>query len=156
MIIMGFLGKLIRTGVVAGAAIAAVKVSEKYNENNPEGVQDPQAKADAIKQAANEVYQNATAAAKEKAPGFINAVNDIANGKGSDVVNNLANMAKEKAPDILNKVENMAKEKAPDLTAKIQNAASTMATKAQQFADNLDSGVVDADIVEFEDKKDEE
>ena len=144
---MGLLGRLIKTGVVAGATVAAMKVSEKYNENNPEGVKDPQAKANAIKQAANEVYQSA----KEKAPVLVNAVTDIANGNLPD----LSGIAKEKAPEILNKVENIAKEKAPDLAAKLQNAASSVATKAQQFADSMDQGVVDADIIEFEDKKDE-
>ena len=152
---MGLLGKLIKTAVVAGGAIAAVKVSEKYTENNPEGVKDPQARADAIKQAANEVYNSAVAAANEKAPGIVNAVNDIKEGKVPDVAKMAADKAKEKAPDLLNKVENMAKEKAPDLTAKVQNAANIVAGKVQQFADTLDSEVVDADIVEFEDKKDE-
>ena len=148
---MGLLGKLIKTGIVAGAAVAAVKVSEKYTANNPEGINDPQARTDAIKQAATEVYQDAMAAAAQKAPNLTNAVNDIANGKAPDIANTVVNMAKEKAPEILN----MAKEKAPDLASKVQSAASTVATKAQQFADSLDDGVVDADIVDFEDKNEE-
>ena len=37
---MGFLRKLLGIGVTAGATVAAVRVADKYKENNPNGVQD--------------------------------------------------------------------------------------------------------------------
>jgi hypothetical protein len=37
---MGFLRKLLGIGVTAGATVAAVRVADKYKENNPDGVQD--------------------------------------------------------------------------------------------------------------------
>ena len=71
---MGFLKKLLGIGVTAGATVAAVKVAEKYKENNPDGVQDQNGdgKVDAqdvaveLKKAAVEVYNNAAAAARQK------------------------------------------------------------------------------------------
>ena len=128
---MGILGKLIKTGLAAGAAYAAVKVNEKYKEQNPNGVADPQEKLEAIKQAAGEVYQNFSEVAKEKAPGIVNGVNTAAQ-----------------------QAVNIAKEKAPDLVGKVQSAAETVSEKAQEFADTLSTEPVDADFEPVE--KDEE
>ena len=86
---MGFLKKLFGIGVTAGTTVAAVRVADKYKENNPDGVQDVNGdgKIDTadvlleVKKAASEVYQDA----KEKAPEYMqkakNAVNDTFGGK---------------------------------------------------------------------------
>ena len=72
---MGFLRKLLGFGTTVAGTVAAVKVTEKVKENNPEGVQDVNGdgKVDykdyaiEAKKAAQEVY----AEAKEKAPGVM-------------------------------------------------------------------------------------
>ena len=72
---MGFLSKLLGFGTTVAGTVAAVKVTEKVKENNPEGVQDVNGdgKVDykdyaiEAKKAAQEVY----AEAKEKAPGVM-------------------------------------------------------------------------------------
>ena len=72
---MGFLKRLFGFGATVAGTVAAVKVSEKVKENNPEGVQDVNGdgKVDykdyaiEAKKAAKEVY----AEVKEKAPGMV-------------------------------------------------------------------------------------
>ena len=72
---MGFLKKLLGFGTTVAGTVAAVKVSEKVKENNPDGVQDVNGdgKVDykdyaiEAKKAAQEVY----AQVKEKAPGVM-------------------------------------------------------------------------------------
>ena len=72
---MGFLSKLLGFGTTVAGTVAAVRVTEKVKENNPEGVQDVNGdgKVDykdyaiEAKKAAQEVY----AEAKEKAPGVM-------------------------------------------------------------------------------------
>jgi F0F1-type ATP synthase membrane subunit b/b' len=72
---MGFLRKLLGFGTTVAGTVAAVKVSEKVKENNPEGVQDVNGdgKVDykdyaiEAKKAAKEVY----AEVREKAPGVM-------------------------------------------------------------------------------------
>ena len=72
---MGFLKRLFGFGATVAGTVAAVKVTEKVKENNPEGVQDVNGdgKVDykdyaiEAKKAAQEVY----AEAKEKAPGVM-------------------------------------------------------------------------------------
>ena len=69
---MGFLRKLLGFGTTVAGTVAAVKVTEKVKENNPDGVQDVNGdgKVDyrdyaiEAKKAAKEVY----AEVKEKAP----------------------------------------------------------------------------------------
>ena len=81
---MGFLGKLFGIGVTAGATVAAVRVSDKYKQNNPDGVQDVNGdgKVDAkdvlceVKKAATEVYNEAAEVVKEKAPVYTQKVKD--------------------------------------------------------------------------------
>ena len=83
---MGFFKRLLGIGVTAGATVAAVKVAEQVKENNPDGVQDVNGdgKVDVkdyfeeVKKAAGEVYQDATAAIKEKAPGVTQKAKDAA------------------------------------------------------------------------------
>ncbi len=83
---MGFLKKLLGIGAVAGTTVAAMKVSEKYKENNPDGLKDVNGdgKVDAmdvlteVAKAATEVYTEAADAVKEKAPQVIEAVKETA------------------------------------------------------------------------------
>ena len=72
---MGFLKRLLGFGTTVAGTVAAVKVTEKVKENNPDGIQDVNGdgKVDykdyaiEAKKAAQEVY----AEAKEKAPGVM-------------------------------------------------------------------------------------
>ena len=92
---MGFLRKLLGFGTTVAGTVAAVKVTEKVKENNPEGVQDVNGdgKVDykdyaiEAKKAAKEVY----AEVKEKAP----VVMADAKEKGSEFYQD----AKEKVKD---------------------------------------------------------
>ena len=83
---MGFLRKLLGIGVTAGATVAAVRVADKYKENNPNGVQDVNGdgKVDSkdmfieVKKAATEVYHDAVDAVSQKAPEYKKKVQDAA------------------------------------------------------------------------------
>lgn len=83
---MGFFKKLFGIGAVAGTTIAAMKVSEKYKENNPEGAKDVNGdgKVDAVDvltevaKAATEVYTEVADSVKEKAPQVIETVKQTA------------------------------------------------------------------------------
>ncbi len=80
---MGFLKKLFGIGVTAGATVAAVRVADKYKQNNPDGVPDVNGdgKVDyedkllEVKRAASEVYTEA----KEKAPEYAQKAKDAVN-----------------------------------------------------------------------------
>ncbi len=82
---MGFLKKLLGIGATAGATVAAMKVAEKYKENNPDGTQDVNndGKVDArdvlagVAKAATEVYHEAAESVKEKAPAYADKVKDV-------------------------------------------------------------------------------
>lgn len=95
---MGFLKRLFGFGATVAGTVAAVKVTEKVKENNPEGVQDVNGdgKVDykdyaiEAKKAAKEVY----AEVKEKAP----VVMAEAKEKGSEFYQD----AKEKVKDTFN------------------------------------------------------
>ena len=92
---MGFLRKLLGFGTTVAGTVAAVKVTEKVKENNPDGVQDVNGdgKVDykdyaiEAKKAAKEVY----AEVKEKAPGVMANAKE----KGSEFYQD----AKEKVKD---------------------------------------------------------
>ena len=83
---MGFFKKLFGIGAVAGTTVAAMKVSEKYKENNPEGIKDVNGdgKVDAVDvltevaKAATEVYTEVADSVKEKAPQVIETVKQTA------------------------------------------------------------------------------
>ena len=92
---MGFLKKLLGIGVTAGATVAAVRIADKYKENNPDGVKDANGdgKVDAldvlseVTKAATEVYNDAAACFKEKAPVYAQQVKDAVDetfGGGDD------------------------------------------------------------------------
>ena len=95
---MGFLKRLFGFGATVAGTVAAVKVTEKVKENNPDGVQDVNGdgKVDykdyaiEAKKAAKEVY----AEVKEKAP----VVMAEAKEKGSEFYQD----AKEKVKDTFN------------------------------------------------------
>jgi hypothetical protein len=95
---MGFLKRLFGFGATVAGTVAAVKVTEKVKENNPDGVQDVNGdgKVDykdyaiEAKKAAKEVY----AEVKEKAP----VVMANAKEKGSEFYQD----AKEKVKDTFN------------------------------------------------------
>ena len=95
---MGFLRKLLGFGTTVAGTVAAVQVTEKVKENNPDGVQDVNGdgKVDykdyaiEAKKAAKEVY----AEVKEKAP----VVMANAKEKGSEFYQD----AKEKVKDTFN------------------------------------------------------
>ena len=80
---MGLLKKLFGIGVTAGATVAAVRVADKYKENNPDGVQDVNGdgkvdfedKFAEVKKAASQVYADA----KEKAPAYVQKAKDAVN-----------------------------------------------------------------------------
>ena len=84
---MGFLKKLFGIGVTAGATVAAVRVSDRYKKNNPDGVQDVNGDGvvDAkdviaeVKKAATEVYTETAATVKDKAPGYVHTAKDAVN-----------------------------------------------------------------------------
>ena len=109
---MGFLKKLLGIGVTAGVTVAAVKVAEQVKENNPDGVQDVNGdgKVDAkdyfeeVKKAAVEVYQEATATIKEKAPVVTQKAKDAAEDV-KEAVTTAANTVKEKAPEYAEKAK---------------------------------------------------
>ncbi len=116
---MGFLKKLLGIGVVAGATAAAMKVSEKYKKNNPDGLQDTDGdgKVDIddvvteVTKAATEVYNDASAKAKDVAAG--------AKKKAGELV--------EQAPETFEKVKQSAKD-----------AIDSVKKKAEAAADDLD------------------
>ncbi len=92
---MGFLSKLLGFGTTVAGTVAAVRVTEKVKENNPEGVQDVNGdgKVDykdyaiEAKKAAQEVY----AEAKEKAPGVMAE----AKARGSEIYADAKDKVKE-------------------------------------------------------------
>ena len=103
---MGFLKKLLGIGVTAGATVAAVRVADKYKEDNPNGTQDlnNDGKVDAadviigVTKAANSVYNDATSKVKEKAPEYSEKARAAANTvsqKVENTVNSVVNNVKE-------------------------------------------------------------
>ena len=154
---MGLLGKLIKAGAVAGAAYAAVKVSDKYNEKNPDGIQDPAAKAAAIKEAAGEVYQEVSAAVQEKAPGVVEQFKEKAPGvvdQIKDKAPGFVNDVKEKAPGVIDAL----KEKVPGVVESIKDTAQSVASavSAKEAVDAEFSAVVDeTSAAPAEEKKEE-
>ncbi len=158
---MGIIGKLLKTGIVAGAAYAAVKIGEKYKEKNPDS--DPAKTMDAFKEAAGEVYQETAAIVKEKAPGVMETVQakaqeaaEFAKEKApgaTAMAEDLYNKAMEKAPEVIKTVQaktqeavEFAREKAPEATAK----AEEFINEAKEYISSLDEKPIDGEVVEFE------
>ena len=152
---MGIIGKFVRTGVVAGAAYAAVKISEKYKANNPGGVP-AEDKADAIKEAAKEFFNDVSGKINSSERSGINLNDmDIA-GKAQDFVD----QAKEKAPAIIDavadKLQNVADKVAevvPDLADKIAGAVENVSERAHDFASSMTPEDLDADFSQVVDEQ---
>ena len=151
---MGLLGKLIKTGIVAGAAVAAVKVSEKYNEINPENTGTANEKKAAFKEAAGEVYQQAAATVQQKAPGVVESIKEKVPGVAETI-----DAIKEKAPAVMESIKEKApgvaeaidaiKEKAPGVVEQFKQ-------NAQTFADVVSGQEVsDADFTPVEEENTE-
>ena len=140
-------------GVTAGATVAAVKVAEQVTENNPNGVQDVNGdgKVDAkdyfeeVKKATVEVYQEASAAIKQKAPEFSQKAKETANYV-KEAVTNAAETVKEKAPEYVQKAKDA-----------VSGAAETVKEKAPEYAEKAKDAVIGAKdaIVNAFDKKDD-
>lgn len=175
---MGLISTIIKAGVAAAGAYAAVKVSKKYKENNPEGIIDSKEKYEAIKQAASEVYNDVAAVAKEKGPGMKNTV-DVYAQKAAEfakenapivqhAAEDLYGKAKEAAPGVCEKAEALygkAKEAAPSVQAKAEELygkakdaapgvfekAESFAGKAKEYIENLDQPAADAEVIPVND-----
>lgn len=144
---MGIITSLVRTGIVAGAALAAYKISEKAKASTPADAGTGE-KVDAFKSAAKEFYSEVTEVINEKAPGFVDGVS----AKAQD----LADKAKEKAPGVLEavadkiqQVADLAREKAPDIADKVAGAAETVSDRARSMADGFYADVIDAVDAEY-------
>ena len=144
---MGIITSLVRTGIVAGAALAAYKISEKAKASTPEnaGTGD---KVSAFKSAAKEFYGEVTGVINEKAPGFADGV--------STKAQEFADLAREKAPGVLEAVADkiqhaaeLAKDKAPDIADKVAGAAEAVSDKARSMADGFYADVIDAVDAEY-------
>jgi len=150
---VGFLKKLLGIGVTAGATVAAVRVADQVKENNPDGIKDVNGdgKVDAkdyfeeVKKAATEVYQDAAAAIKEKAPVFTQKAKDAADDV-KEVVTNAAETVKEKAPEYMQKAKDA-----------VTGAVDTVKEKAPEYAEKAKDAVLDAKdaVVNAFDKKDD-
>ena len=148
---MAILKSLIKLGVAAGAVYAGMKVSDRYKENNPDGVKSTPDKFDAIKQAAEEVYYDFSYSIKEKAP-------DIQSGL-NDTIQKVSEFASEKMPNVAEKVQNAVDkiaEKAPEFAEKVQNAVDNVTEKvtgtAKDAEDNFEE-VVDAEFTTIDEEE---
>ena len=99
-------GDVVKLGVAAGAAVAATKVAQKYNEIkeqtggdvNGDGVVDIKDTIEGIKVAAKEVYDQAVTGveavkAKVQDPNFINEAKDAVMKKAGEVVEDVKDVA---------------------------------------------------------------
>ena len=157
---MGLITGLARLGLTAGAVYGAMKVSDRYKENNPDGVSDTSAKIEEIKKAAEQVYAQAAEYVKEKAPGVQSAV--------EQKVQQFSDFASEKAPEVMQKVQGAVDsfaQKAPDIAEKVQGFVGTVTDKVSGYADAVAGkaaaeqhfeDVVDADFAPVEEENKEE
>lgn len=148
---MGIINGLVKLGITAGAVYAAIRVSDKYKENNPEELKSTEDKIDAVKQAAGEVYAEVSDIIKDKAPGVKDAINDTIQ-KASD-------FASEKMPGVVEKVQeaiDVVAEKAPGVAEKVQGVVNTVTEKfvggeaTVRSADEQFEDVVDAEYTPVE------
>ena len=148
---MGFLSKLFGIGVVAGAATAAVKVAQKYEENKVNAIsvgevpdtQDAGTVLNDIGKAAADVYGETAAKVKK-------AVTDVAGKAGVDtdaLAGSLADAGKaigdagkavahkvsESAPEFVDK----AKEKASDVVEQVKSDIECMVGEARDAVESV-------------------
>lgn len=142
---MSLLGKVIKVGIAAGALYTAKKVSDKYNENNPNGVEDKEAKINAYKDAAGEVRAEYAEVIREKAPGLKDKINGG--------IQSAADFAAEKIPGAAEKLQNAVdsaanyiSQKAPEAASKLEEVIDTVTEKVTEFVDGEVQETVDADF----------
>lgn len=150
---MGFLKRLLGIGVTAGATVAAVRVADKVKKNNPDGVQDVNGdgKVDAkdyfeeVKKAAVEVYQDAAAVVREKAPVFTQKATDAAEDV-KEAVTKTAETVQENAPEYVQKARDA-----------VTDAVETVKEKAPEYAEKAKDALLSAKdaVVSAFDKKDD-
>ena len=119
---MGFLKNLLGLGVAAGAAYAAVKVAEKYNEKKNAGG-DANDTVYTVKEAAREVYTETASLVKEKAP------------EVKEKVMAAAAAAQEKAPEVIEKVKGVAEDAINSLRGEKTPAEPEEAAEPQEPAE---------------------
>ena len=115
---MGFLKKLLGIGATAATTVAAVRVSDKYKENNPNGVGDLNGDGvvDAkdvligVKNAAVDVYNEAKETVKEKAPETYSFVENVV-----EEVKTTAADVKEEVKEVFADVKEEVKETAAEV-----------------------------------------
>ena len=160
-------GDVVKLGVAAGAAVAATKVAEKFNELkeqtggdvNGDGVVDIRDTIEGLKAAAKDVYDQAvtgveTVKAKVADPNFINEAKDTIIKKAGEVVDDVKEVASDitenKDEYIGNIKENTsdfieeAKDKASDFIDDAKDKASDFIDGAKDIADDLLGGAKQA------------
>ena len=160
---MGFLGKLFGLGAVAGVAVAAVKVAQKYEENkniqaenaaqaaaeNAAFMPEDESVLDDVKKAATDVY-------KQTSDKVIDTVKDVAQKAGvntDEVAQALGDAGKalaEAGKAVVNKVQEeapaaieKAKEKASEVIAQVKETVAGATVEVYEFADDIDEIVLE-------------
>lgn len=133
---MSFLGNLAKAGAVVGAAYAVKKVSDKYKENNPDGVEDNSQKVEAYKEAAVEVGSEFSGNVQKSIPGLKDKINSG--------IQSLADFAAEKVPSAAEKVQKAVDSAAefigtkfPEVGAKVEEAVDKVAEKASEIIEGV-------------------
>ena len=129
-----FFKKLLGIGATAGAAVATVKVAEKFRENNPDGVKDvnEDGKVDykdvaiEVKKAAGDAFEVAKKYVQEKNQML---AEDI--GKGAHKVKEGVEKVKEKAGEVYADI----KHDAAEAEAQVVDATGEVAEEAAEIAE---------------------
>ena len=167
---MALFGGLVRLGIAAGAVYAAMKIADKYKENNPDGVSDTNEKITQIKRAAKEVYGETAEAVKEKTPevkerfnATVQQVTDFASEKAPGVTSafqNVVDKINEKTPEVKEKINetvqqvtDFASEKVPEVTAAFQNVVDKFNEKSPEVNEKFHEVVekVSEKVISFAD-----
>ena len=136
---MGLIGKIIKTGIAAGTAFAAVKIGQKYKEKN--NGETPEEKFEAFKEAAGEFCEEASEFAKDNAPAVTAKAEELFS-KAKEAMPGVINTVSEKAQE----AAAFAKDKAPAVTAK----AEELWGKAKDYVSSLAEDPVDGEVVDFD------
>ena len=142
---MGLIGKLFKTGIAAGTAYAAVKIGQKYKEKS--NGETPEEKFTAFKEAAGEVYNEASEFAKDKAPGVTTKAGELFD-KAKEAMPGVISTVTEKAQE----AAAFAKDKAPAVTAK----AGELWGKAKEYVSSLAEDPVDGEVVDFDEAEEKD
>lgn len=133
---MSFLKKLFGIGATAAATVAAVRVSDKFKENNPDGVGDLNGDGVVdtkdvvigVKNAAKEVYEETVGIVREKAPEFTEKVETF--------VDDVVDEVRETAADV--------KAEAKEIFADMKQTASALKDEAAEAYEEVKEAVGDA------------